>query len=75
MQRLQTRLRLGYGLVFGGAIVLAIAITVARFSNWMLGFPFSLLWLFLAMVPAAGIALVFLTAVEERGGEDTEPME
>ncbi|PIW29539.1 MAG: hypothetical protein COW29_06090 [Rhodobacterales bacterium CG15_BIG_FIL_POST_REV_8_21_14_020_59_13] len=68
MQRLQTRLRLGYGLVFGGAIAMAIAITVAGLSNWMLAFPWSLLWVILAMIPSAGIALVFLTAVEERTG-------
>lgn len=66
MQRLQTRLRVGYGLVFGGVIALGIAITVASLSDWMLAFPWSILWVILAMIPSAGIALVFLTAVEER---------
>jgi len=72
MQRIQTRLRLGYGLVFGGGIALAIAITMARFSDWILAFPWSLIWLVLAIIPSAGIALVFLTAVEERTGESGE---
>ncbi|GJL97351.1 MAG: hypothetical protein DHS20C06_11680 [Hyphobacterium sp.] len=66
MQRIQSRLRLGYGLVFGGGIVLAFALAIAGMSDWMLSFPWSLLWLVLAVVPSAGIALVFLTAVEER---------
>ncbi|WP_394694124.1 hypothetical protein [Hyphobacterium sp.] len=72
MQRIQTRLRLGYGLVFGGAIALAIAITIARLSDWILAFPWSILWLILAIIPSAGIALVFLTAVEERTSADKE---
>jgi uncharacterized membrane protein YhaH (DUF805 family) len=66
MQRIQTRLRLGYGLVFGGGILLAIALTVSRLSDWVLSFPWSLLWLVLAIIPSTGIALIFLTAVEER---------
>jgi len=72
MQRIQTRLRLGYGLVFVGAIALAIAITIARLSDWILAFPWSILWLILAIIPSAGIALVFLTAVEERTSADKE---
>ncbi len=66
MQRIQSRLRLGYGLVFGGGITLVIAMAAARLSDWTLSFPWSLLWLVLAIIPSAGIALVFLTAVEER---------
>lgn len=69
MQRIQTRVRLGYGLVFGGGTAMAVAIAAARFSNWMLAFPWSILWVILAIIPSAGIALVFLTAVEERSGQ------
>jgi len=72
MQRIQKRLKLGYGLVFGGAVALAIAITMARLSDWILAFPWSLLWLLLAIIPSAGIALVFLTAIEERTGGNGE---
>jgi ABC-type dipeptide/oligopeptide/nickel transport system permease subunit len=66
MQRIQSRLRLGYGLVFGGGIALAAAMAAARLTDWVLSFPWSLLWLVLAIIPSAGIALIFLTAVEER---------
>ncbi len=72
MQRFQTRLRLGYGLISGGAIAMIAAIAIARLSSWMLAFPWSVLWLILAIIPSAGIALVFLTAVEDRTGPQRE---
>lgn len=75
MQRIQRRLRLGYGLVFGGAVLLAIALIIDVFSDQMLAFPWSIAWFFLAMIPSFGIALVFLTAVEERKPAEQEELD
>jgi hypothetical protein len=66
MQRIQTRLRLGYGLVFGGGIALALALLLDAIIGVTLPFPLSLFWLILSMIPAAGLSTIFLTAVQER---------
>ncbi|MEE2525232.1 hypothetical protein V0U79_02565 [Hyphobacterium sp. HN65] len=73
MQRIQRRLWLGYGLVFGGAVLLALALIIDAVSGAMLGFPLSIIWFFLAIIPSAGIALIFLTAIEERPVEREKP--
>lgn len=66
MQRIQSRLWLGYGLVFGGGLLLAGMLVVDVFSSQILAWPWSLAWYGMALIPSAGIALVFLTAIEER---------
>ncbi|WP_421792365.1 hypothetical protein [Hyphobacterium sp.] len=66
MQRIQNRLWLGYGLVFGGGIILAGALLYDAVSDQILAWPWSLAWYVMALIPSSGIALVFLTAIEER---------
>ncbi|WP_421785920.1 hypothetical protein [Hyphobacterium sp.] len=66
MQRIQTRLRLGYGLVLGGGVALGLILAFDAFVGLVLPFPWSLIWLLLCMIPAAGLSIVFLTAVQER---------
>jgi hypothetical protein len=75
MQRIQTRLRLGYGLVFGGGAALGLLILVDAIVGVALPFPWSLVWLFLCMIPAAGLSIVFLTAVQERDPVQLEEAE
>lgn len=75
MQRIQRRLKLGYGLVFGGGALLAIALIIDVFSDKILMFPWSIAWMFIAMIPAFGIALIFLTAVEEREPAEQEKLD
>lgn len=66
MQRIQRRLKLGYGLLFGGAALLAACVCGTLFLDLYSPWPWSVGWYVLAAIPSAGIALVFLTAVEER---------
>lgn len=75
MQRIQTRLWLGYGLVFGGGLVLAGALLFDFFSDQILAWPWSLAWYVMALIPSSGIALVFLTAVQERRRSSMEENE
>jgi hypothetical protein len=57
-------------MVTGGISAFLVVLALDVLAGWSLPYPYSLAWLFLAGIPAAGVALLFHEVQLERAAEE-----
>ena len=57
-------------MVTGGLLAFFVMLALDVLAGWRLPYPYSLAWLFLTGIPAAGVALLFHDVQLERAAED-----
>ena len=57
-------------MVTGGLAAYLVVLALDVLAGWSLPYPYSIAWLFLTGIPAAGVALLFHDVQLERAAED-----
>ncbi|MEE2567404.1 hypothetical protein [Hyphobacterium marinum] len=67
--------RLAYLLSGSGLAAVVALVALDRLAGVRFDYPFALVWIIVAAVPAAGIALLFHSAAIDRAGPPPPPQE